>query len=618
MELFKLFGTIAINNTDANIAIDESANKASSFGEKLSSGISTAARWGTAIVGGAVAATTGLVKFAETSASTADNIDKMSQKIGISREAYQELDFICSQAGTSVDQLQTGMKTLTNQMQAASDGTASAVSMFEQLGVSVTDTEGNMRSQEDVMFDVIDSLQKMENQTVKAGLANDLFGKMGSELMPLLNEEAGSMAEMKQQAHELGLVLSDDIIDNGVELTDSIDQTKRAFGAIITQLGGALMPIVTQVSNGLQEALPTIQAMFSSLAPVLSTLFAGLLPPLAELAKSIFPVLISLIETIMPPLVEFANAIIPVIVDLISMLLPPIIEIVNMVLPLLVKLLEPLLSVLSPILDLISPLLNLVVLLLEPLIKLLDLILPPLITIIGDIVAVLSDKLGKAINFVADLLQNSLGKAFENIQIVVDTMKNVFATFIDFFKNVFAGNWSAAWDNIKNIFTSVWEGIQKVFKNYVNWIIGGVEILINGVIHSINGMLSGIGKVVSAVGDLLGLEWNMPSLSDVSLPRLAKGGILEQGQIGLLEGDGAEAVVPLERNREWIARVSEEMNVQGIGGDKETLNVLREILAYMADIKESNSELPDAISDAISNMKFSINRREFARLVKAV
>ena len=131
-------------------------------------------------------------------------------------------------------------------------------------------------------------------------------------------------------------------------------------------------------------------------------------------------------------------------------------------------------------------------------------------------------------------------------------------------------------------------------------------------------MLSGIDKVVGAVGDVLGLDWNLPTLSEIALPRLAKGGILEQGQVGLLEGDGTEAVVPLEKNREWIARVSEEMQVQGLGGDKETLNVLQEILAVMTDLKESNADLPDILTDAIANLKFSISNREFARLVKAV
>ena len=109
MDLFQLVGTIAINNSEANSQIEQTSGKAETFSSKLTSGIGTVAKWGTAIVGGATVAGTALVGFATKSASTADHIDKMSQKIGISRQAYQELDFICSQSGTSVDGLQAGM-----------------------------------------------------------------------------------------------------------------------------------------------------------------------------------------------------------------------------------------------------------------------------------------------------------------------------------------------------------------------------------------------------------------------------------------------------------------------------------------------------------------------------
>lgn len=163
MELFKLFGKIAVENSEANESIDETSEKADSFGNKLKSGVGTVAKWGTAVVGAATTAVGGMVKFAESSASTADNIDKMSQKIGISRGAYQELDFICSQSGTSVDSLQMGVKSLTSAMDGAASGTTSNIEQFKKLGISVTDANGNLRSQEDVMWETLSVLQGMKN-----------------------------------------------------------------------------------------------------------------------------------------------------------------------------------------------------------------------------------------------------------------------------------------------------------------------------------------------------------------------------------------------------------------------------------------------------------------------
>ena len=247
MELFKLFGTIAVNTGDAEKSIDGVSSKAGKLGESMQKVGSKVSNVGSKVSGvgkkltksvtlPVAAAGTALIGFANKSASTADNIDKMSQKIGISRQAYQELDFVCSQSGTSVDTLKMGVKTLTAAMDGAASGTKSNVEQFQKLGVSVVDSNGKLRSQEDVMWDVFSALQKMDNQTEKARLATELFGKSGSELMPMLNGASGSIESMKQQAHDLGLVLSDEAIDAGVAYTDKMDHIKRSFAAVATKV----------------------------------------------------------------------------------------------------------------------------------------------------------------------------------------------------------------------------------------------------------------------------------------------------------------------------------------------------------------------------------------------
>ena len=364
MELFKLFGSIAVDNADANKAIDETGEKAESFSSKLGNGIKTAAKWGTAIVAGASTAVAGLAKFAQSSAATADNIDKMSQKIGISREAYQELDFICSQSGTSVDSLQMGMKSLLTAMDGAVSGTESNIAQFERLGVTVTDANGNLRSQEEVMWDVMAALQSMDNQAEKARLANELFGRSGSELMPLLNGEAGSIEAMKEQAHELGLVLGDELVDNGVVLTDTLDQTKRAFSSIVTQLGGSLMPILTKVLTYIQKSLPSINALVGKLAPVLATLFDSLLPPLMELAEEVFPILFDLIEMLIPPVAEIVRSLLPLITSLLSSVIKPLVQLVKSVLPPLIKVVQ---AVIPPLIEIIQSILPVLTRLVEAL-----------------------------------------------------------------------------------------------------------------------------------------------------------------------------------------------------------------------------------------------------------
>ena len=446
---------------------------------------------------------------------------------------------------------------------------------------------------------------------------------VAENLAPRLVETVPRLLEgLKQVAISLASHLPELIGEMFPGAEEGVASLMEAIQGTISTLVDDVLPVVFQTITQLlppllqiaSEVLPMIAGIIKEILPAIS----AILPSLMTLIQSVLPIITDLIQQLLPPIIQIVEALMPIFVELIQQLLPPILQIVEMVLPLLMQLLDPLLTLLTPLMDILQPILDLIMAIIEPLVSILNVILPPLIVIIESIISIFTGQLSGAIKIVSGLLEARLGTAFKNMQVVVETMKTVFTNFIEFFKNVFTGNWSAAWENIKNIFTAVWEGIKSIFKNVVNGILGGVESLINGVIRAINGLLSGIDKVVGAVGDVLGLDWNLPTLSEIALPRLAKGGILEQGQVGLLEGDGTEAVVPLEKNREWIARVSEEMQVQGLGGDKETLNVLQEILAVMTDLKESNADLPDILTDAIANLKFSISNREFARLVKAV
>ena len=117
-------------------------------------------------------------------AATTDRIDKMSQKIGISRQGFQEWEFILSQSGTDIEKLQMGMKTLVSQADQADKGVGKGADNFARLGISVRDATGNLKDQETLFNEVVVALQNMEDGTEKARLANELLGRSGSELMP--------------------------------------------------------------------------------------------------------------------------------------------------------------------------------------------------------------------------------------------------------------------------------------------------------------------------------------------------------------------------------------------------------------------------------------------------
>lgn len=142
----------------------------------------------------------------------------------------------------------------------------------------------------------------------------------------------------------------------------------------------------------------------------------------------------------------------------------------------------------------------------------------------------------------------SVGSWFRSkFQSAWSNIKSVFSGWGSFF----GGLWTKIKSKFSSIGTSIGSAMGNAVKNGLNRVIGTVQSAIN----------KGIGLINSAIrlaNKLPGI--NVGTVPTISLPRLAKGGVLEQGQVGLLEGSGAEAVVPLEHNKAWLSRVAEDLN----------------------------------------------------------
>ena len=163
-----------------------------------------------------------------------------------------------------------------------------------------------------------------------------------------------------------------------------------------------------------------------------------------------------------------------------------------------------------------------------------------------------------------------------------DAMKNVQKWFSDAYKSVtktfsnigswFRSTFQTAWKNIKNAFSSwgsffggLWTQIKNKFSSIGsalgtamgNAVKSGLNRVIATVESAINKGIGLINSAINLANKLPGVD--VSKVPTVSLPRLAKGGVLEKGQVGILEGSGAEAVVPLEQNRAWLSRVAEDL-----------------------------------------------------------
>ena len=176
-----------------------------------------------------------------------------------------------------------------------------------------------------------------------------------------------------------------------------------------------------------------------------------------------------------------------------------------------------------------------------------------------------------------EIIKEAWGTAVDFFKGIWEGIKKAFAAVKNFFGEIFSEAWERVkdnWETVTDFFSGIWEGIKNVFggvkdffvdvfegaKNGIKtvWdgLVGIIKAPLNFLIDGLNAFIGGLNKIqipdwVPGVG---GYGLNIPKI-----PRLARGGVLARGQLGLLEGDGAEAVVPLENNRKWITAVAQAM-----------------------------------------------------------
>ncbi len=198
-----------------------------------------------------------------------DRIDKMSSKLGLSREGFQQWDYILKQNGADIDSMRGGMKALVNNIDGVSKGNKNAISNFKKLGISIKDSSGHLKNQEQVFEEVVAALQKLPDGVQKTKLANDLLGKSGTELMPLLKQGAGSVEELKKRYEDLGMGMSSEAVDACVKFGDTLDDIKKSLMGFGAQIGVQFLPVLQEMADTFISNLPKIKA---AVTPVINGL----------------------------------------------------------------------------------------------------------------------------------------------------------------------------------------------------------------------------------------------------------------------------------------------------------------------------------------------------------
>lgn len=249
-EIFRLFGSIFIDSSQAEASLSKTDDKAKEVQDTLVSTVKKAAAWATGTAAAITAATVAVFKVADSVAAVGDEIDKQSQKLGISAQAYQEWDAILGHCGASMDSLKAGMKTLSK---AIADGSADQVAAFQAVGLSLDEVQ--QMSTEDVFAAVITGLQGMEEGAERTNIATTLLGRSAQELGPLLNTSAEATEEMRQTVNDLGGVMSDEAVAASAQFKDALQDLETAAGWFKRELVANILPYVTAGMQGLTNAM---------------------------------------------------------------------------------------------------------------------------------------------------------------------------------------------------------------------------------------------------------------------------------------------------------------------------------------------------------------------------
>ena len=383
-----------------------------------------------------------------------------------------------------------------------------------------------------------------------------------------------------------------DILDAGIELIQSLAQGLTT--GIPTILSTAIT-IVSQLASTLIQNVPQIVQTGIQL---LLGLANGILQAVPQLLQELPGIITQMVENILsciPMIIECGIELLTSLVDA----LPQIIQSIVAVLPQIINgIIEALLGHID---EIIQAGIKLLVALIDALPQIIDTICKALPQIIEAITGALLEHLDDMIYAGVDLFMALITNLAEIKNALASKMPEIIASIVRAIGECLGEMWEAG----KRLMNKLWQGLKEVAPNIASWF---KDFLHNLFIQDVNVQVDTSSLKSSATAKITN--------KSTSARKHAKGGVVEKGEIALLEGDGAEAVVPLHQNRMWISRVAQDMKNaldygQSSSGSKND-NALLELIYELLE------RLPDLILEGMESVNMKVDKREFARMVKEV
>ena len=453
-----------------------------------------------AVSAAAIAGAKALVEMATAGAAYADTVLTESTVTGIATDKLQEYMYAAELVDVSTETLTKSMAKNIKSMQSAADGSAAYAEAYDKLGISVTDANGNLRDSEEVYWEIIDSLGKIENETERDAVAMQILGKSAQELNPLIEQGAARMAELGEQAHAAGYVVSDDMLNAYGALDDQLQYLNVGATAAKNALGTVLLPVLTDLAtegnallgeftNGILDANGDISKMsdvIGEMLPKVLDMFMEFLPELMEIAGEIVGSLATAIVDNLPTIIDTAAQI---VFSLLQGLIAALPQIVEGALQLVLALVN---GILANLPMLLNAALQAVVTLATGIANALPTLIPTIIEVVIQIVQTLIDNLPMILDAALQLIMGLTQGILDALPVLIAALPEIILGIITFLL-----------DAIPQIIET---GIQLItslvaaLPEIITAIVEAIPQIIEGIISAV---LSAIPQIIQAGIDLL-------------------------------------------------------------------------------------------------------------------
>ena len=478
-----------ISGSISSIISPEATSAGKTAGLNIAGGIGSALKTATGVIAaGTAAVTTTLVKGSQEVASYGDNIDKMSQKMGLSAQAYQEWDAVMQHSGTSMASMKASMKTLANAAQTNS-------AAFTELGI--TQEQLNNMSQEQLFEATISALQNVEDTTTRTYLAGKTLGKGATELGALLNTSAEDTQAMRDRVRELGGVMSDEAVKSAALFQDNMQDLQTAISGVGRNMMSQLLPSMNEIIAGFTSLIIGEEDATQKLSSGFSSLFANL----SGIAENI----VSTITQMMPNIINGIAEILPQLITMATQLIISISQALVDAMPQLITTVVPALAVAA---------VQIVVAFGQALIE----AAPQLISAGAEMIEVLKSSFGDD-----DLLDEGMQTVKGMLDGITAALPDVLDKGVEILSNVANG----ILNNLPELIAAAGEIIatftQFLMQNFPLIVQKGAELLLN----LANGIINNLPQIVTAVLQVIAkllatIVQNLPRILEAGVQIIAK------------------------------------------------------------------------------------------------